>query len=51
MQGRISKLSIDGYDASKLATKAKELHQEVYRLEGEKYDLEKKFRVQQVDVS
>lgn len=48
---RIPQCNTADMDASKLAEKAKELHSLVYRLEGEKYDLEKRFKNQQYDVS
>jgi troponin T len=47
---RIEKLSIDGFDTGKLSDKAKDLHKLIYRLEGEKYDYEKRFKGQQVDM-
>lgn len=47
---RVQPLSIDGADAAKLADRAKELHNQLYRLESEKYDLEKRFKAQQVDM-
>lgn len=47
---RIVPLSIDGFDQSKLAEKAKELHKLIYRLEGEKYDHERRFKAQQIDM-
>lgn len=50
LKQRITPLAIDGFDASGLTDKAKELHKLVYRLESEKYDLEKRFRDQQVDM-
>lgn len=50
LKQRIKPLEIDGLDASKLTEKAKELHGIIYRLEGEKYDLEKRFKSQQIDV-
>jgi len=50
MKQRIVPLTIDGFDSSKLTEKAKELHKLIYRLEGEKYDHEKRFKLQQVDV-
>lgn len=50
MKQRIIPLAIDGFDSSKLTEKAKELHKLIYRLEGEKYDHEKRFKLQQVDM-
>ena len=50
LKQRIKPLEIDGFDAPKLTEKAKELHSLIYRLEGEKYDLEKRFKSQQIDV-
>lgn len=47
---RVQPLAIDGFDAGKLSEKAKELHKDVYRLEGERYDLEKRFKEQQYDM-
>lgn len=47
---RIQPLDISGFDASKLSEKAKELHGLIYRLETEKYDLEKRFKEQQYDM-
>ena len=51
LQQRIQPLEIDGFNENKLTDKAKELHKEIYRLEAEKYDLEKRFKEQQYDVS
>ena len=51
LKQRIVPLSIDGMDQSGLTEKAKELHKLICRLEGEKYDLEKRFKTQQIDVS
>ena len=48
---RTPKLEIDGFDSGKLTDKAKELHNLIMRLESEKYDLEKRFKAQQYDVS
>jgi len=50
LKQRIVALNIDGADQSKLAEKAKELHKLIYRLEGEKYDCERRFKAQQVDM-
>jgi len=36
---------------SQLAEKARELHTQILRLEGEKYDLEKRFKQLQVEVN
>jgi len=47
---RIVALHIDGFDQSKLTEKAKELHKLIYRLESEKYDYERRFKAQQVDM-
>jgi len=50
LKQRIVPLNADGLDQSGLADKAKELHKLIYRLEGEKYDLEKRFKTQQLDM-
>jgi troponin T len=50
LKQRIKALEIDGFDSGKLTEKAKELHAMIYRLEGEKYDLEKRFKAQQIDM-
>lgn len=50
LKQRIVPLQIDGLEQSGLADKAKELHKLVFRLESEKYDLEKRFKSQQVDM-
>lgn len=47
---RIQPLEIDGFDEAKLKSKAENLHRDILRLEGEKYDLEKRFREQQHDM-
>ncbi|ESO10187.1 hypothetical protein HELRODRAFT_109499 [Helobdella robusta] len=47
---RIRPLDVSGYDSSKLAEKAKELHTLIARLEGEKYDLEKRYKTMQVQL-
>jgi len=50
LKQRIKPLEIDGMDQSQLAEKARELHTQIVRLEGEKYDLEKRFKQLQVEV-
>lgn len=50
LKQRIQPLEISGFDKHKLEDKAKELHKLLNRLEGEKYDLEKRFRDQQRDM-
>jgi len=50
MKQRIKPLEIDSMDSSQLAEKARELHTQIVRLEGEKYDLEKRFKQLQVEV-
>lgn len=47
---RLKPLEIDGADAARLAEKAKELHTLLARLEGEKYDLEKRYKVMQQEM-
>jgi len=51
LKQRVKPLDIDGADASKLAEKAKELHNLLSRLEGEKFDLEKRYKNMQMEVS
>lgn len=41
---------ITGLAADKLVEKAKELNDQIRRLEGDKYDLEQRFKRQQYDV-
>jgi troponin T len=50
LRQRIKPLEIDGYGESQLTDKAKELHNLIHRLEGEKYDLEKRFKQLQVEM-
>jgi len=47
---RLRPLEIDGYDQTKLTEKAKELHTLLARLEGEKYDLEKRYKNMQTEM-
>jgi troponin T len=47
---RIRPLEINGFEQRQLADKAKELHNQIVRLEGEKYDLEKRFKQLQVEM-
>lgn len=47
---RIQPLVIDGLAADKLIEKAKELNEHIRRLEGDKYDLEQRFKRQQYDM-
>lgn len=41
---------VSGFDKGRLSDKAKELHKAILKLEGEKYDLEKRYKVQQIDM-
>jgi len=50
LKQRIVPLGADGLDQSGLSNKAKELHKLMYRLECEKYDLEKRYKQQQVEM-
>jgi troponin T len=50
LKQRIKPLEISGFEQQQLADKAKELHQQLVRLEGEKYDLEKRFKQLQVEM-
>uniref|UniRef100_A0A194AM07 Putative troponin-T n=2 Tax=Pinctada fucata TaxID=50426 RepID=A0A194AM07_PINFU len=47
---RIKPLTTDGLDTAKLVEMAKELHQNIFRLMNEKYDMEEKFKRQQYDM-
>jgi len=50
LEQRTVKLTTTGLDVAKLTEKAKEMHKLIIRLEGEKYDYEKRFKAQQVDM-
>jgi troponin T len=50
LKQRIKPLEISGFEQQQLADKARELHQQLIRLEGEKYDLEKRFKQLQVEM-
>jgi len=47
---RIQPLATEGLAADKLIEKAKELREHILRLEGDKYDLEQRFKRQQYDM-
>ncbi|XP_048241577.1 troponin T, skeletal muscle-like isoform X10 [Haliotis rufescens] len=47
---RINPLSIEGFTSDKLLGRAKELVETIRRLEGDKYDLEQRFKRQQYDM-
>lgn len=47
---RIKPLEISGFEQHQLTEKARELHNQIVRLEGEKYDLEKRFKQLQVEM-
>ena len=51
LKQRIKPLEIDGADNAKLTEKAKELHSLLARLEGEKYDLEKRYKYIQQEMN
>jgi len=48
---RLKPLNIDGADNAKLTEKAKELHTLLARLEGERYDLDRRLRVMQQEMT
>lgn len=48
---RIVPLDLSGMDTEALKAKAKELHDILYKLESEKYDLDDRYKRQQYDVS
>lgn len=50
LKQRIKPLEIDGFESGQLTEKARELHNLILRLEGEKYDLEKRFKQLQVEM-
>lgn len=50
LKQRIKPLGIDGFSDHQLQEKARELHNLIARLEGEKYDLERRFKQLQVEM-
>lgn len=48
---RIVPLDLTGMKSDALREKAKQLHNKLYQLESDKYDLEDRFKRQQYDVS
>jgi len=50
LEQRIQPLQIDGLGLNQLQEKAKDLYHHIYRLEGDKYDLEDRFKRQQYDL-
>jgi troponin T len=50
LKQRLKPLDIDGADNAKLTEKAKELHNLLARLEGERYDLEKRYKNMQQEM-
>jgi len=50
LKQRIEPLSVEGLNIEQLIGKAKEIHQKIYNLESEKYDLEERFKRQQYDM-
>jgi len=50
LKQRLKPLEISGADTGKLTEKAKELHTLLSRLEGERYDLEKRFKTMQQEM-
>jgi len=50
LKQRLKPLEISGADNAKLTEKAKELHTLLARLEGERYDLEKRFKTMQQEM-
>ncbi|XP_046581156.1 troponin T, skeletal muscle-like isoform X3 [Haliotis rubra] len=47
---RITPLAVEGFTSDKLLTRAKDLVETIRRLEGDKYDLEQRFKRQQYDM-
>jgi len=50
LKQRLRPLEISGFDQGKLGEKAKELHALLARLEGERYDLEKRYKNMQAEM-
>lgn len=51
LKQRIQPLNIDGMEQAELAAKAKQVWNDVFRLESEKYDLEQRYKKQRDDVA
>lgn len=51
LKQRIKPLNVDGAGASQLVDKIKELHHQIQRLEGEKYDLEHRHKITQIQLT
>uniref|UniRef100_A0A1I8IF94 Troponin T, skeletal muscle n=1 Tax=Macrostomum lignano TaxID=282301 RepID=A0A1I8IF94_9PLAT len=50
LEQRVQPLNIDGFSESQLQEKAKELFSKIYSLEGDKYDLEQRFKGQNMEM-
>jgi len=48
---RIKPLDVEGAGSQRLVEKIKELHHHIHRLEGEKYDLEHRYKVTQIQLT
>ncbi|KAL3307216.1 Troponin T [Cichlidogyrus casuarinus] len=50
LEQRLPPLNISGFKADQLRAKAKELNDQIYRVEGDKYDLEQRFARQSYEM-
>ncbi|PAA84359.1 hypothetical protein BOX15_Mlig013920g1 [Macrostomum lignano] len=50
LEQRVQPLKIDGFSEQQLQEKAKELFKRIYDLEGDKYDLEQRFKTQNMEI-